>query len=86
MSATWRVLGLDVWGNETDGFEINDRFYIVTIETPDDPTNAEIWRALLEKSVVKGDMSGMSFNGDDWTVWIDHSETEKPFLLLERAQ
>ena len=38
---TWNLIGLDVWGNDKDGYEVNDRFTVLSDikELPDEPTN-----------------------------------------------
>lgn len=48
-----QVHGLDVWGNETDGYEINDVYGVqAVIEVPDNADNAEILKALVNQDVL----------------------------------
>lgn len=85
--ATWRVFSLDVWGNETDGFEVNDRCQVGTIETSEDPPDAEIWACLLEAGIARGCISEGEFEwADESWLCIDEKETGRPVFQLERDQ
>lgn len=84
--ATWRVFSLDVWGNETDGFEVNDRCYVGAIETSDYPPDAEVWCCLLEAGIAKGVISRAHFDwADEALLSIDDNETGRPVFQLERV-
>ena len=52
-TSLWKVHTFDVWGNETDGFEVNGVFTWGTITLPNDPTDEEILAALKEEDFVK---------------------------------
>lgn len=83
--ATWRVFTLDVWGNEEDGFEVNDRREAGQIETSDEPTDNEVWSALLLADIAKGPFRQASFDGDaETTIFIEDRETGRPVFQLER--
>lgn len=47
-SHTYKVYSLDVWGNIDDGFEVNDRALIGTVDLPQDSTNEDILNILKE--------------------------------------
>lgn len=84
--ARWKVYSLDVWGNEEDGFEVNDRCNAGTIETSDDPPDAEVWCALIEAHIAhNAPISRAAFDASDNTfISIDDSETGRPVFQLER--
>lgn len=47
-TAKWTVWSLDVWGNSEDGFEVNDRSKIGSVEfDADTATNQDIYDALV---------------------------------------
>jgi len=80
---SWIVYSLDVWGNEEDGFNVNDRCQVGTVETSDDAPDAEVWCALIEAGIARGTISQASFDGDDGLIMIDEKETGKPVFQLE---
>lgn len=83
--ATWNVYSLDVWGNEEDGFEVNDRSRVGTIETSAEPPDAEVWCALLEAGIARGVISDGSFEWQDEDLLaIDEKATGRPVFQLER--
>lgn len=79
----WIVYTLDVWGNEEDGFDVNDRCRVGTIETSDDAPHAEVWCALIEADIAKGPISRAEFGGDDDWISVDDQETGRPVFQLE---
>ena len=44
----WTVWSYDTWGNEEDGYSVNDRSEIGTVILPDNPTDAQINEAVGE--------------------------------------
>lgn len=56
---TWRVTSLDVWGNEEDGFEINDWFNVGYIDLPDAATSAAI-SALIKGGYLKAEAATLA--------------------------
>lgn len=49
----YRVWKLDVWGNEKDGYTVNDRHDIGEIELPEVPEDNEILNALCEAKMIR---------------------------------
>lgn len=48
-----QIRGLDVWGNETDGFEVNDVYGVqAEIEIDADCTNKQLIQALIDNDVL----------------------------------
>ena len=85
MAATWRVFTLDVWGNEEDGFDVNDRWPAGEIETSDEPTDAEVWCRLLEAGIARGLISDGEFDWcDEALLCVSEAATGRPVFQLER--
>ena len=49
----YKVWKLDVWGNEEDGYTVNDRCEIGEIELPEVPEDNEILNALCEAKMIR---------------------------------
>lgn len=81
---TWRVYSLDVWGNQRDGFEVNDRCNVGTIELPEDATDKQIIRAMVEQGYLRSSRFHFAIDGDDMMMDIDHEPTGRPLYSLER--
>ena len=67
MKRKYRVMGLDVWGNKDDGWEVNNAFKTSTvIELDDECTTTDIKRALYEANYVTQKFFPMKvdFTGD----------------------
>lgn len=78
---SWHEWGLDVWGNEEDGYDVNDRYDHGHICIIDEPTKAEILKAA---GLDWLDPGHYSVDGDDGYIHIEESATGKPVLQLER--
>lgn len=89
------VIGLDVWGNENEGYEINDSFKTnIIIEFEDEGTSWEettrteknILNALIENGILLGTPENYSI---DWEtendIAISEKQTGKPLINLENA-
>ena len=84
--STWRVFSLDVWGNPRDGFEVNDRSGIGSIQLNDDATDAQIVRALKDAGIMRKTvrMNQLRIDGDDMLIFIDQARDARPVFQLER--
>lgn len=69
--STWRLLDYDVWGNEKDGYEVNEAIPILTgITITDDATDKEIVTYLYNVRYLKTkDMRKIRLEND--TDWIE---------------
>lgn len=80
----------DVWGNERDGFEVNDRYMRRdVIEVPDDATDADFILALKRAGWLKRNVrvSSIGIEGEsDYTLYFTHTPTGYPLFELERRQ
>ena len=53
----WKIWMYDVWGNEEDGWFINDYWYIGQVELPTNPTDADVIKALAAVVLAFDDTS-----------------------------
>lgn len=90
IKTTWEIATYDVWGNEKDGYEVNDVYRRGEVElelepqtanagTPQEfvhasPTDKQIREALGIKPRVQIDT-----DGDDLTIYVNHKSTGYPF-------
>lgn len=86
----WIVFVLDVWGNEEDGFEINDKFSAGVIEVEDDKEET-LFNKLKEKGYFKEttkfedvEFECWSFEDDWWGI--ANAETGEPLYELSRIK
>ncbi len=87
MSKTWHVFTLAVWGNEEDGFDVNDRCPAGKIETSDEPTDAEVWACLLEAGIAHGLITDGEFDWcDEALLCINEKKTGRPVFQLELVE
>ena len=90
-----RVVSLDIWGNEKEGYEINDSFRtkkIIEFEDEGDTweetakTEQNILKALIENDILVGTPEHYSI---DWEtendIAISEKQTGKPVINLENA-
>jgi hypothetical protein len=77
----WRVWGLDVWGNEEEGYEVNDRSDHGIICIIDEPTDEEILKAV---DLDYRNPSKFDIDGDDGYLHIERVRDGRPLLQLER--
>jgi len=84
----WKVLSLDVWGNETGGFEVNDMCQVGTIELLADDSDAEedIIDALQQAEYLNPKQPTSFYeigqDSDDTWIYIDRADNGKPLLQL----
>lgn len=77
-----QVIGLDVLGNETDGFEVNDRWRLTTIECE---FGHEI-EALVSAFILAPHCTANNVNVewlDDCVASVSDAENGRPLLDLE---
>ena len=84
---TYRIYELDVWGNEADGFDVNDAFRThFTCELPDNFTDTELINKLKDfyfAPSVNNDDVEISDIGDDTVIYIDYNGKPQIELRLE---
>ena len=77
----FRVYALDVWGNEIDGYEVNDCIATDNIITlSDDWTPKDIAEQIMEDKTIR-----LSIEGDeDFTLYVDRESDGRPLVELRR--
>lgn len=82
----YHVRTLDVWGNEEDGWQVNDVFPNGYIDVEEGVTDEEIWTVLCADNAAQGPFSEAEF---DWsgelTLYINEKATGKPVFELEEV-
>lgn len=88
----YRVWFLDVWGNETDGYEVNDRSEGIPVELPEFAGgnmafDHQIIETLQAEGYLNADLPVKHFTveGEDETMLYIDSADGKPLLQLEKA-
>ena len=85
-TTSYTLWSLDVWGNEKDGYEVNDRccmsrdFRIDCKEAQ--PTDEEVCRALVSGGYLKPRFR-MDIGGDDLVIEVNHKASGRPLFTLE---
>lgn len=80
---TYKIYSLDVWGNNRDGYEVNDLcFSGLTIELSDNFTDKELIKAMKEVGFINTKCQFKSFqiDGEDSTLYIQYN-TSKVFSM-----
>lgn len=85
----WQVWSLDVWGNDEDGFNVNDRYDWGFLQLPEDVSDEVVIRTIKDfgfftKDAVVGDFE---IDGDDSIIYITDVDTGCPLceLVLEEG-
>ena len=72
---TFRLYTYDVWGNEKDGYEVNDIFKTSeTYEIPAEATDAHVIKALRKQGCFKARVLSrlIEIDGDDETIYVSY--------------
>ena len=84
--AKWNVYSLDVWGNAEDGYEVNDRSKVGSIDIDSTFSDNQLLKALVDAGIAtmkKSDKNHIQIDGDD--EWISIDYRGKPVFQLEKA-
>lgn len=79
----WEVWALDVWGNEEDGYTVNDRRRAGSILLPENATDERIFRAMSESGYMM--RPEMKIDGDDGLFHI-MSRYDEPVYMVEKSE
>lgn len=82
------VWSLDVWGNQKDGFEVNDRSKQGEYKVPCDFgtwSDEQLVRWLKDYGFIRKGVhrSSLSFDGDDLTIYVEQSRDSYPLYQIE---
>lgn len=80
------VWSLDVLGNPEDGFEVNDRCKVGSLELPDDATDKQVIKGMVSQGYLTSARFKFDVDGDDVHIDIDHGPTGRPLFSLELEQ
>ena len=86
--AKWKVCSLDVWGNNEDGYEVNDIWQVGVIELPDnieDCTDQYILKTLQGEGFLAPHFPFelINIDGDDTILFIDSLDSYPIFQLIK---
>lgn len=83
---SWTVWTLDVWGNPSDGWDVNDRSNRGKINLAIDATDAQIIEALIWRGYLSNDARGavVVADADDRGMNIDRKRDGRPILQMEK--
>lgn len=86
MKHTYNIYTYDVWGNEEDGFDVNDRFKLGTLELSDADVNSDsrLANRLKENGFVKETTttSDLEIDGDKYTLYVNEASNGYPLFEL----
>lgn len=80
---TWTVWSLDVWGNERDGYQVNDRSRAGTVRIRRDAPDAEIVRSLVRGGFLRKGVTSrnVDIRGQE-ILEVEDAGTGEPVLQL----
>lgn len=84
--ATYKLLSLDVWGNDDEGYEINMAYDSgIRIEIPDDATDEQALSLIKEAAEVThpGPYAQLSHSENDYEFYLNGA---KPALFAQKVQ
>ena len=86
----YRVINLDVWGNEDDGFEVNDLHNTgLIVDLADDAEDDAIVSALVEVDAFQDHVTGadVTIDGDpEFTLFVDDAASSMPLFHLQAIE
>ena len=84
MSYKFRVWSLEAWGNEEDGFTVNDRREVGKISVAN-TENRTLFRALGNAHYLSGHdgPNAVDFDGDEEMILVEDAITGEPLFQLE---
>jgi hypothetical protein len=62
---TWQVKSLDVWGNEEDGFEVNQEFSAGEIQIPAMTDDADLLKLMKKEGFIKDNVRSNQIEFED---------------------
>ena len=80
------VYNYDVWGNDEDGYDVNDVYHYGTFEQDVDLANDESVVNFLKDigfAIDTATVEDFDFDGDaEWTVYLNESKNQYPFCEI----
>ena len=84
--AIFEVIDYDVWGNEEDGFEVNNKFRTgEKIMLEETMTDNEITKSLIRQGALKQEADGnVDYDGEfEYTLYLTDSRNSEPIMELQ---
>jgi len=80
----YHVLRPDVWGNQEDGWEVNDSYTVGSIDIDDVDNDDGIVLALIAEDILAPDANSrnIEIDGDKFFLYIYDKETFRPLIHL----
>jgi hypothetical protein len=82
----YQLIEYDVWGNQRDGFEVNQSFYTDQYaDIPEGASDAEIVRILKDEGIIKKSAraSSVEIEGEEgYDLYFKHRPTGRPEFEL----
>jgi hypothetical protein len=86
----WNTILYDVWGNDEDGYEVNDCFAGPPIELEGEQhfDNAIVLEKLMESGFQHygATVDDLTFDSDEDIIYINDAKNGKPILCIQRDQ
>ena len=82
MKNTYKVLSIDAWGNENEGYEWNNWFNAGTIELPENPTDQEILKCAFDAGYIT-QIDGGDVEDDQFNYVIVDKKSREPLFAIE---
>jgi hypothetical protein len=79
---TYKVLSIDAWGNEDDGYEWNQWFDAGTIDLADLNDNDAIIWAMYKNDFINS-VNGADIEDDGYNVVIVDEKTREPLFAID---
>lgn len=84
--AKFSIIRPDVWGNEDDGWEVNDEYHVGTFEALETDSDEMIVRDLAAAGYLEegSTLEDVAVVGDWELMFLMDADTTKPLLRLAR--
>lgn len=81
---TWNVFTYDVWGNDEEGFQVNDRYDWGSLELLEDASDEMVVQAIKDFGVFAKDalVGEFEIDGDDSAIYITAANNGCPLCEL----
>lgn len=83
--AKWEVKSLDVWGNEEDGFEVNQEFHAGEVEIPAMVDDKELLKIMKKGGFIKDNVRSSQVEFEDTGggfIEMKNAKTGEPLYFL----
>ena len=81
----WEVKSLDVWGNEEDGFEVNQEFHAGEVEIPSMVDDKELLKIMKKGGFIKDNVKSSQVEFEDTGggfIEMKNAKTGEPLYFL----